>query len=753
MALLLSIVFLDALHAILGIGGPEMDAPMRKWGSSAVYVLVAAVVSLRAISLRDARGPWTLLAVGISLYSAGNLLWSFWLEHMAAPPIPSVSDGMWLALYPLSYVAIVALARASQRRAPAGVWLDGIVAGLGIAALGAALVFSPVLNSASGSPAAVATELAYPVVDLLLAGLVVGVLALRAWRLDRAWSLLGGGFLTLAVADCLYLVQVANGASAPSPMTNLFYMGGVALLALAAWQPEGKRRGLRLEGWSMLFVPATFVLGAIGLLIYDHFHRLDPLALTLSIATVLTALARTALTFRDVRSLAETRRQAVTDDLTSLPNRRLFLRRLDEAIVAAKRVDGSVALLVIDLDHFKELNDTLGHSAGDLLLKEIGPRLRGVLRSTDTLARLGGDEFGLVLDVPCDEAAALRVAEKVREAMIRPFLISGLSLRVTSSVGIALYPAHGEDGQQLLQRADVAMYEAKATQSGCEVYVRERDTHSRERLALVGELARALEGDEIVLHFQPKAVAASRRIVGVEALVRWQHPEQGLLPPLLFVPLTEQAGLARALTRKVLDLALRQCSAWRRAGRDLHVAVNTTVADLLDAQFPVEVQAALARHALPPQALVLEVTENSVMSDPVRINDVLARLGELGVRLSLDDYGTGYSSLAHLNTLPVCEVKIDRSFVGRMGSSRGDAAIVESTIQLANNLGIRAVAEGVEDEATWERLIELGCELVQGYALSRPVPALELEPLLDAFAQRSDGLAAGASPAALLLAP
>jgi predicted signal transduction protein with EAL and GGDEF domain len=345
------------------------------------------------------------------------------------------------------------------------------------------------------------------------------------------------------------------------------------------------------------------------------------------------------------------------------------------------------------------------------------------------------------------------VADKVREAMKRPFLISDLSLRVTASVGIALFPAHGKDGQQLLQRADVAMYEAKATQSGLEVYARERDTHSRERLALVGQLARALEGEEIEVHFQPKAIASSRQIVGVEALVRWRHPELGLLPPAQFVPLTEQAGLARALTRRVLDLALRQCSAWRGAGHDLHVAVNTTVADLLDSKFPGEVEAALATHGLPAQALVLEVTENSVMSDPVRINDVLARLGELGVRLSLDDYGTGYSSLAHLNTLPVGEVKIDRSFVARMGSHPGDAAIVESTIHLAKNLGIRAVAEGVEDEATWQRLVELGCELVQGYALSRPVPALELEPLLDASAQRSDGVAAGASPAALLLAP
>ena len=380
----------------------------------------------------------------------------------------------------------------------------------------------------------------------------------------------------------------------------------------------------------MLGIPAAFTVSALGLLIYDHFSRLDPLAMALAMLTVLAAFARTAIAFRDVHALAETRRQALTDDLTSMPNRRDFIARLRDGILASQASGTSVALLIVDLDHFKELNDTLGHAAGDELLRQVGERLRAVLRSADTAARLGGDEFGVLLCDACDTERAEVVADKVLKAIAAPFPIKGLSLRVTASIGIALYPEHAHDGEQLMQHADVAMYEAKTAQSGRACYARERDNHSLERLTLAGELSRALEGEEIEAHFQPKADAATRRIVGVEALVRWRHPTRGLIGPGEFVTVAEQAGLGRALTRRMLTLALRQARAWRAAGLELHVAVNTTVADLQDTQFPEEVAAMLSAHGLPPEVLVLEVTENMVLADPVRVGDVLAQLGELG---------------------------------------------------------------------------------------------------------------------------
>ena len=718
-----------AAHTLVGLGGEGVDRLILNWASSLVYVLAALVVALRAFQVREARGPWILIFVGVSLYGMGNLLWALWLQQIPSPPIPSVSDGLWLALYPASYLGLVWLARTGHRRVPAGVWLDGIVAGLGIGAVGAAIVFRPVLHAATGGALAVATELAYPIGDLLLAALVMGVFALRGWRPDRNWALLGAGFLVLCVADSIYLLNVASGSFSSTPLANLFYLSGVGLLALAAWQPQTRVAVPNLQGWSMLLVPGAFIVTAIVLLAADHAHPLDPLARTLALLTLAAGFLRAGLSFRDLRTLAVTQREALTDDLTSLANRRQLLRRLEQAITAANG-GGSVALLIIDLDHFKELNDTLGHHAGDDLLRQIGPRLEGALRESDTLARLGGDEFALVLGSPSNREAALRVADKVRIALADPFDVADVRLHVAASLGIALFPQHGQTGQELLRMADVAMYEAKGAHTGQELYSADRDTNSLERLTLVADLERALTTDEITVYFQPKANAATRTIVGVEALVRWFHPARGLVLPDAFVTLAEHSGLGRALTTRVLDLSLDQCRDWRSAGHDLVVSVNVTVADLLDHDFPSDVTAALAARDLPPSALMVEITERSIFSDRVRIGSVLAALRDRGVGLSLDDFGTGYSSLTHLRTLPVKEVKIDRSFVARMTSDPADAAIVASTIQLAHALGMDVVAEGVEDEETWRRLAAAGCQLIQGYALARPAPAADLAELL-----------------------
>jgi diguanylate cyclase len=753
--LLIALVAATGAHAAFGVGGRAVEQPIRDWVTSAVYILVGLIVVWRALRSTEARRSWTIFAFGISIYGLGNVLWAAWIEHLPNPPIPSICDGMWLTLYPACYIGILGLARVRERRVPARIWLDGIIAGLGVAAIGAAIVLRPVLASVSGNTAAVITEMAYPICDLLLAALIVGVLALRGWRLDRMWAMLGAGFLALATADCMYALQVAGGASAPSVATNFAYDVGVLLLAMAAWQPRATIEADTVPTGAVLGIPAAFTASALGLLIYDHFSRLDPLALSLAMLTMFAAFARTGLAFRDVRALAETRRQALTDDLTSMPNRRDFLRRLRDGIVASAAADTSMALLIVDLDHFKELNDTLGHDAGDHLLRQVGERLRAVLRAGDMAARLGGDEFGVLLSDACNIERAEQVADKVLRAIGEPFPIKGLSLRVTASIGIAIYPDHAGDDEQLMQHADIAMYEAKTAQSGRACYARERDNHSLERLTLAGELSHALEVGEIEAHFQPKADACTRRIVGVEALVRWRHPTRGMIAPAEFVTLAEQAGLGRALTRKMLQLALDQIKLWRDSGLKLHVAVNTTVADLQDTQFPAEVAEMLAVRELAPEVLVLEVTENMVLADPVRVGDVLAQLGELGLGLSLDDFGTGYSSLTHLKALPVGEVKIDRSFVGRMTSDPVDAAIVEATIRLAHSIGIRVVAEGIEDQKTWSSLVANRCELVQGYALSRPLPAVELEALLRAQPDElapPDGSTTPAQPPGLSIA-
>jgi diguanylate cyclase (GGDEF)-like protein len=510
------------------------------------------------------------------------------------------------------------------------------------------------------------------------------------------------------------------------------YVLAVALLACAAWQKTPEQLEPRLDTSSALLIPAGCTVLALFLLVYDHFNKLDPLAFGLAMLTLFAATLRMGIAFRDVRSLAEARHQAVTDDLTSLPNRRLFLRRVADEIVSARLGSSELTVMMLDLDNFKQLNDTLGHNAGDALLKLIGPRLSKVLRATDTVARLGGDEFAILLVPGPGEEGEIRVAEKILHALKAPFEVKGLALRVTGSVGIASFPAHADNTEELIKSADVAMYQAKVTKGGYALYAAERDLNSRERLAVVTELAEALENDEIIVHYQPKADANTRRMTGAEALVRWRHPSGRIVPPFEFLAAAEQAGMSRAITRRVLSLALDQVRDWRAAGHDIDVSVNITAADLLDTGFPSELDEELSSRGLPAEALVLEVTETSILSDPERMGNVLAQIGESGIRLSLDDFGTGYSSLAHLKSLPVGEVKIDRSFVSRMCSDPTDMAIVFATVQLAAKLGMSVVAEGVEDMETWEALCDLDCPTIQGYVFSRPQPAGELTALLPA---------------------
>ncbi|TME36181.1 MAG: EAL domain-containing protein [Chloroflexi bacterium] len=413
--------------------------------------------------------------------------------------------------------------------------------------------------------------------------------------------------------------------------------------------------------------------------------------------------------------------QALHDALTDLPNRVLLHDRLQQAIRAADRNTTSVALLVMDLDRFKEVNDTFGHHTGDQLLEQLGQRLGSVLRASDTIARLGGDEFAVLLPTAAlDEAQ--QIADRLLQVLEQPFTLGGLQLEIDASIGIALSPDHGHDADTLLRRADVAMYVAKRGNVGHAVYTADQDQHSPMRLAMVSELRRAIDQNELSLYFQPKVSLAAGSVTCAEALVRWQHPRHGLLGPDLFVPIAEQTGLIRPLARWVLDAALRQCSRWRHQGLDLAVAVNLSMRNLHDPEVVDTIRQLLTRWGIPPSRLVVEITESSLMADAERAMDVLGRLRAMGVGISIDDFGTGYSSLAYLKRLPVDELKIDKSFVAHIASDDNDAAIVRSTIGLAHDLGLAVVAEGIEDEVTWDYLAGLGCDVAQGYFISRPLP-------------------------------
>ncbi len=730
-------------NAVLGIGGAAAGSFIGNWVTSAIYILVAAIVCLRPLRISAKRRSFGFVAAGVTVYSAGNVLWTAWLSDLAHPPVPSASDVLWLAFYPLAAAGIVGLTGIRGRnRPPAGVWLDGIVAGGGLAAIGAAIIVPNVL-SGPGDAQTLAMQVTYPIGDLLLVGLVVGIIALRGWRIDRGWATLGGAFACLAAADFLYAVQIAGYSGRPSAVANLIYLVGVCSLAFAAWQVPPSRPEPKFASWSVLLVPSGSMLAALALLVVDHAHRLSALPFGLATVTMLAATGRMMVAFRDARGLAEARRLAGTDDLTSLPNRRRFMALTEEAIASSAASGRAMAVLMLDLDNFKQLNDTLGHHAGDELLRKIGPRLLHALRHLHTVGRLGGDEFAVLVSPAPDEAGIVQIAQDILGALREPFKVHDLALRVTGSLGIASFPADARDADELMRHADIAMYQAKTSRDRYDFYAHERDTNSLERLGIAAELAAALSQDGIEVQYQPKADAQTGRIVGVEALARWRRADGRLAPPSEFVGPAEHAGLSRDLTRRVVELALAQASRWRDSGYELQMAVNTTVADLLDATFPDEIAAALERHDVPAGSLVLEVTESSVLADPDRISSVMQRLRELGVELSLDDFGTGYSSLAHLKALPVGELKIDRSFVSRMCSDATDAAIVYALIQLARKLDITLVAEGVEDRWTWDALRVLDCDLVQGFLISRPLPAPDIESQLES--QRRQRLGSGLS--------
>jgi len=444
------------------------------------------------------------------------------------------------------------------------------------------------------------------------------------------------------------------------------------------------------------------------------------------------------------RERAQALHQSLHDMLTGLPNRALLSDRFEQSLRAARREGSSTGLLLIDVDRFKEINDTFGHHYGDRLLTQIGPRLAESLREVDTVARLGGDEFAVLLPRVRDVAAALAIAEKLRTALETPFHVDGVALDIEASIGVVLSGEHGEDAATLLQRADIAMYVAKDQNLGVFAYDPAVDDHSPARLALLGELRRALDRGELVLHYQPKVSVHTGDVVGVEALVRWHHPDRGLVLPGDFIGLAEQTGLIGPLTVHVLELALAQARSWSDAGRPLTVSVNLSARNLLDERLPDRVADLLADHGVNAELLKIEVTESAIMTEPARAQRLLERLAAIGVRISIDDFGAGYTSLGQLKNLPVTELKIDRSFVMTMTEDRSNALIVHSVVDLGHNLGLTIVAEGVEDARALGALADFGCDVAQGYHLSRPLPAEAFDAW---YLSRPAVAAKGVSPA------
>jgi diguanylate cyclase (GGDEF)-like protein len=630
-------------------------------------------------------------------------------EHLAA--------GEWA--YLLTYLIFVVYLLLDAEHGPARAmttWLETAVICAGSASLAGTLLLTPLAN---GKPEAVPllVALVYPVADVVLALLVMAQVGLRMRATNRKSVQLGLGFLLLGGADATFVGNVLHGSAGSSVVAIVLWGAGFAQLVSAAARriPE---EAIAPTGELPSSILVTATLAAIGVLAIRPDGRLGVYLGTAAVLTLLAAGARMFLALRDARRAAEELVLARTDALTKLPNRRGVLLRIDEDLAAG----APIALMIMDLNGFKEINDALGHSIGDIILQMCGRRLREAMGPEVLVARLGGDEFALVVpDV--DEIRLLERANIALAAVREPTLAHGIELMVGASTGIAVGEEGDADSSALLRRADVAMYQAKRIGAGAVIYEAANDEFSRDRLRLVEELRRGIMEGQLVLYYQPKLHAATQRICGVEALVRWEHPKQGILPPGAFLPAARHAGLMPALSEAVIRRAAEDLKSWRGTELGFPVSLNCPPPELLSGVFVRQLLSVIADTDLRPSNFCIEVTEDSFVDDPERARDIVADLRNQGLEVSIDDYGVGFSSLAYLRDLPIDELKMDRSFVSNMITDERTRKIVESTIKMAHALDLRVVAEGVEDAPTAAMLVALGADALQGYHFSRPIPA------------------------------
>lgn len=715
------------------IRGPSQQVNLIDGWGVATFEFVASCLCLwRAVTSRRKTIP-LLLGLGILSWSIGDAVLASESAGGATPAVPSLADLFYLGFYPIVYIALVLLTRKHLYRLGATTWLDGAVAGLGAAALCACFAFNTVLHSVGGDASAVATDLAYPIGDGLLLILAVGGTAIIPGRKKTQWLLIAGAIALTAVGDTFNLFASSGATSHVGTIFNsIGWPCAILLISIAVWVRPLRKSPMAVGEAPGFLLPGLGAGAGLSILVADTIHPVTPVAVGLATGTLITVGIRLALSVRSLRLLTEKRhRQAITDELTGLGNRRQLFNLLDAFFADyadPETVDRRLSLLYVDLDHFKEINDSFGHSAGDALLRQLGPRLISRLRASDVLVRVGGDELAvLIWDTDSDYAAS--VAERLIAELDQPFELDTLSVRVGASIGIASAPFDATDSTGLLRCADLAMYRAKVGPAPYEIYRREVDDDGN-RLRLVDELRDAILAGDLDVYYQPQIDLVTGERSAMEALVRWPHPRLGLIPPLDFIPLAEEAGLMQSLTALVLERAVEQCAAWHAGGQPLTVSVNVSATNLLDSGFSGSVMAALARHDVAPASLILEITETTIIRDFDLCKLVIAQLRNLGLGVSIDDFGAGVTSLAYLGSLAASELKLDRSFLSRLatGDTERNVALVRATIALGHKLNMRVVAEGIEDLEALNLLTSIGCDLAQGYYISQPMRAQDLGP-------------------------
>jgi diguanylate cyclase len=697
------------------VGRDERSVVLDTYLYSALALGAALLAVLRPMLVERGRRLWSINALALTVYAAGDIVYSFYVVELDPEPYPSVADALWLSYYVFAVVFLVALLRTRARGVNRSTAVDGVVVGLGAAAATAAVSFDTIRSAAEGTALETTASLGYPVGALVLLGTAGAALAVMGWRVGLQWWALVVGGLVFAAADTVYAYLTATtGYTDGSPLDALWLVA-LGLQAAAAWLRPRYARHAGSNTLVTLVLPLAFAGAALGLLVLEHFQRLSLLALVLAAATVAAALLRITLTVNEVRQLAVTRAQALTDELTGLPNR----RRLDQALRAAVGSgDAPVGLLMLDLDRFKDVNDALGHPSGDTLLVEVANRLQAHVGGDELVARLGGDEFAVVLPGTHGEALLER-ARAVAALLDPPVDLGHISLDVSTSVGAAAYPEHADDPSRLMRAADVAMYRAKRRGTGVSLYEASADTATPEHLRVIEEFRATFADTGVRCTYLPVVGLRERDLVRLVAVPRWEHPRLGAIPTRELLEMTERTGLLRELTHNVLSRTLADAAAWQAAGRRLTVVVRVSGVELLDARLPTTVTDALAVHGIEPDRLVLECEEQTLAAEPERSSRALLAVHRAGVRIGVTGHGTGQTSLSYLRHLPLSSLTVDRSLTAVLARDPAAVAVVKAAVVLGHELGLSVHASDVGDEATLDRLRELGIDAADGPAMAQ----------------------------------
>ena len=697
---------------------------------------IAAALPMIPMLLRARRSPaqrwsWRFMAGAVALYTIANLIYTYHDRNLNLVSSLAPSSAFYLLGYVAAVIGIALLTQGRNGRVRVSVRLDGLITGVAISSAAALLWFEPLLST-SGRPIQVIIGMAYPVCNLVIIVLIVASLAPNRYRPNWTMALLLAGALWLVVGDVIYLKQVAAGTYVSGTFLDGTWLIGISLIGLAASTRDRRRSGAPRTAVNsspdIAFIPAASGFLAIGVGVVSAVERDSNIGIILAATTLGLVIVRMWMTLREERHLtASSEIDARTDALTGLPNRRMILEQI-EADLCSEDVE-TVGVILIDLDDFKEVNDALGHLAGDELLSVLAKRFETRFGGRGVLARLGGDEFAVVIGGASEEDL-VTIAHGLLAVLSDPCVLDGVSVRVSASMGVAVSPAEGSNAVELLRRGDVAMYEAKRMQSGISVYAAGKDPNSREHLALLGDLRQAIEARTFTLHYQPTIDMRTGQVRGVEALARWHHPGLGMLYPDAFIPMAERAGLMPPFTRTILELAVVEAARLDRAGHKLHMSVNISRYDLVDEDLPDFIENLLGLHGFPPGRLTLEITESSFGKDPDRVAQCVNDLRERGIRISIDDFGVGYSSMSQLLRLPIDELKVDKSFVIGLCSDVRAQAIVRSAIELARAFDLSLVAEGIEDEAVLQLLQNLGVDIGQGYFIAGPLTSEQFDDFL-----------------------